>query len=241
MSRPNRERGRVVAGKLNLAVSALRWGEEIQATVQVSLPAGHRAEVTDIYPGGRIVYSSDPGEAQIFVRIVRAADADARRLGGIAANPPLPLPSGSRRDRRVRGQDLRRPHPDPPLPSGQRHSAPRRPIRSRSASPPACRPRRGSASASRSPAGSPRVEAGQAEQPPGRDNRLAAPPRLGHKARVSRLQPLPRLEGDQLARLASARPCRAVGLGGDRARPMCSPRACFGCCSPASIRPRSSA
>jgi len=65
-----------VAGKLNLAVSALRWGEELQATVQALLPAGHRAEVTDIYPGGRILYSSDPGEAQIFVRIVRAADAD---------------------------------------------------------------------------------------------------------------------------------------------------------------------
>lgn len=68
-----------MAGKLNLAVSALRWGEELQATVQALLPAGHRAEVTDIYPGGGIVYSSDPGEAQIFVRIVRAADADGGR------------------------------------------------------------------------------------------------------------------------------------------------------------------
>lgn len=66
-----------MAGKLNLAVSALRWGEEIQATVQAALPRGHSAEVTDIYPGGRIVYSADPGEAQIFVRITRTADAGA--------------------------------------------------------------------------------------------------------------------------------------------------------------------
>ena len=66
-----------MAGKLNLAVSALRWGEELQATVQAMLPPGHVAEVTDTYPGGRIVYSSDPGEAQIFVRIIRTADAGA--------------------------------------------------------------------------------------------------------------------------------------------------------------------
>jgi hypothetical protein len=68
-----------VAGKLNLAVSALRWGEELQATVQAMLPRGHSAEVTDIYPGGRIVYSADPGEAQIFVRIARTTDP---RAGG---------------------------------------------------------------------------------------------------------------------------------------------------------------
>ncbi|HST36036.1 MAG TPA: hypothetical protein VLK25_05350 [Allosphingosinicella sp.] len=66
-----------MAGKLNLAVSALRWGEEIRATVQAVLPDGHLAEVTDIYPGGRIVYANDPGEAQIFVRIRRADGAQA--------------------------------------------------------------------------------------------------------------------------------------------------------------------
>ena len=66
-----------MAGKLNLAVSALRWGEELQATVQAALPRGHSAEITDIYPGGRIVYSADPGEAQIFVRIARTAEAGA--------------------------------------------------------------------------------------------------------------------------------------------------------------------
>lgn len=64
-----------MAGKLNLQVSALRWGEDIHATVQAAFPdACHRAEVTDIYPGGRIVYSADPGEAQIFVRITRTAE-----------------------------------------------------------------------------------------------------------------------------------------------------------------------
>lgn len=70
-----------MAGKLNLSVSALRWGEEIHATVQASLPDGHVAEVTDIYPGGRVVYSNDPGEAQIFVRVHRAGPA-ARGAGG---------------------------------------------------------------------------------------------------------------------------------------------------------------
>ena len=66
-----------MAGKFNLAVSALRWGEEIHATVQASLPDGHVAEVTDIYPGGRIVYANDPGEAQIFVRIRRPDRAES--------------------------------------------------------------------------------------------------------------------------------------------------------------------
>jgi hypothetical protein len=66
-----------VAGKLNLAVSALRWGEDIHATLQASLPGGHVAEVVDIYPGGRIVYANDPGEAQIFVKIRRAAEGEA--------------------------------------------------------------------------------------------------------------------------------------------------------------------
>jgi len=64
-----------VAGKLNLAVSALRWGEDIHAIVQATLPDGHSAEVTDIYPGGRIVYANDPGEAQIFVKVRRTPDA----------------------------------------------------------------------------------------------------------------------------------------------------------------------
>jgi len=62
-----------VAGAFNLAVSALRWGEDIHATVQARFPGGgHRAEVTDIYPGGAVVYRDDPGEAQIFVRITRS-------------------------------------------------------------------------------------------------------------------------------------------------------------------------
>ena len=65
-----------MTAKLNLAVSALRWGEEIHAIVQASLPDGHSAEVTDIYPGGRIVYANDPGEAQIFVKVHRTPDVD---------------------------------------------------------------------------------------------------------------------------------------------------------------------
>jgi hypothetical protein len=67
-----------VAGKLNLAVSALHWGDDIHATVQAILPDGHSAEVTDIYPGGRIVYPNDPGEAQIFVRISAVPGAGGR-------------------------------------------------------------------------------------------------------------------------------------------------------------------
>lgn len=70
--------GDKVAGKLNLAVSALRWGEDIHATVQAMLPDGqHRAEVTDIYPGGSIVYANDPGEAQIFVKVSRTGAGES--------------------------------------------------------------------------------------------------------------------------------------------------------------------
>lgn len=58
--------------KFNLSVSAVRLGGSVFATVHATLPDGcHDAAVTDIYPGGNIVYVVDPGEAQIFVRFTR--------------------------------------------------------------------------------------------------------------------------------------------------------------------------
>lgn len=79
-----------MAGRLNLAVSALRWGDDIHATVQAMLPEGHEAEVTDIYPGGRVVYSNDPGEAQIFVTIRPVAGAERRNAAGWEAARDIP-------------------------------------------------------------------------------------------------------------------------------------------------------
>jgi hypothetical protein len=56
----------------NLAASAFRFGGTITATVFATLPDGcHDAEITDIYPGGNIVYVVDPGAAQVFVRFTR--------------------------------------------------------------------------------------------------------------------------------------------------------------------------
>jgi hypothetical protein len=56
----------------NLAASAFRFGGTITATVYAVLPDGcHDAEITDIYPGGSIVYVVDPGAAQVFVRFTR--------------------------------------------------------------------------------------------------------------------------------------------------------------------------
>lgn len=58
--------------KFDLSVSAIRCGDTVTATVHATLPDGcHDAQVTDIYPGGNIVYVVDPGEAQIFVRFTR--------------------------------------------------------------------------------------------------------------------------------------------------------------------------
>jgi hypothetical protein len=57
----------------NLAASAFRLSGTIEATVFARLPDScHDAEITDIYPGGNIVYVVDPGAAQVFVRFTRS-------------------------------------------------------------------------------------------------------------------------------------------------------------------------
>jgi hypothetical protein len=61
-----------MASRFNLSASAVRFGDTVVATVHATLPDGcHDAEVTDIYPGGNIVYVVDPGEAQVFVSFTR--------------------------------------------------------------------------------------------------------------------------------------------------------------------------
>jgi hypothetical protein len=56
----------------NLAASAFRFNGTITATVFATLPDGcHDAGITDIYPGGTIIYVEDPGAAQVFVRFTR--------------------------------------------------------------------------------------------------------------------------------------------------------------------------
>ena len=61
-----------MASKFNLSVSGVRFGNVVIARVHATLPDGcHAAEVTDIYPGGNIIYVVDPGEARIFVHFTR--------------------------------------------------------------------------------------------------------------------------------------------------------------------------
>jgi hypothetical protein len=56
----------------DLAATANRLGQDINATVYAVLPDGcHEATVTDIYPGGNIQYLVDPGVARIFVCFTR--------------------------------------------------------------------------------------------------------------------------------------------------------------------------
>lgn len=78
-------------GKFNLSVSAVRFGATVIATVQATLPDGcHDAEVTDIYPGGNIVYVVDPGEAQIFVRFTRGPGPCAEVIREWEAHREIP-------------------------------------------------------------------------------------------------------------------------------------------------------
>lgn len=56
----------------NLAASAFRFNGTITATVFATLPDScYDTEITDIYPGGTIIYVEDPGAAQVFVRFTR--------------------------------------------------------------------------------------------------------------------------------------------------------------------------
>lgn len=51
-----------------LTAYAIREGKTIEVTITGSLPDScHHAKVDDIYPGGRRVYVTDPGAAQVFI------------------------------------------------------------------------------------------------------------------------------------------------------------------------------
>ena len=109
-------------------------GDPVRAVASV-------AEVTDIYPGCRIVYANDPGVAQIFVRIRRVDWAvpppAAKESRDIPHCRPHQRPRG---DRRLRRADLHRPHADPSLqglPALMRQASP---ILSRFAAPSALPP-----------------------------------------------------------------------------------------------------
>jgi hypothetical protein len=53
---------------IDLTVLAIRKNSKIEITLLGSLPdTCHRAVVKDVYPGGDIVYTHDPGAAQVFI------------------------------------------------------------------------------------------------------------------------------------------------------------------------------
>lgn len=55
-----------------LAAIATRFLGFVEASVYAVLPDGcHEARITDIYPGGQVVYIVDPGAAQLFVEFTR--------------------------------------------------------------------------------------------------------------------------------------------------------------------------
>ena len=51
-----------------VSAHAVRVGNTVEVTVYGFLPDScHEASITDIYPGGKIMYVRDPGHAQVFI------------------------------------------------------------------------------------------------------------------------------------------------------------------------------